>query len=510
MKAGFVTESALARTLLGTLAGQRTGSLSVFRGIRYAQAPTGARRFKAPVPVEPWEGTKPAVDYGPVPHQLPIAAGLLIPESASELNADEGEDCLSLNVVTPGTEGRRPVLVYIHGGNFVEGAGSQQWSEPSALAERGDVVAVTVNYRLGALGWLYLDELGGDAIGADNNLGLRDQIAALEWVRDNIAAFGGDPDNVTLYGYSAGAWSISALMAAGCAPRLFGKAIVMSGGVRCHTRAEATALTRKILDDIGVVDGQLERLREIPPSRFTEALAAVWDSEGHPFPPIRPVADGELVPLDPQAAIAGGTAAGMKAIVGSTLDEFKLVATMDLEAQELDDRSLLARFEDLGVETAQAVIDAYRTARAARGDSTSPTDLYWALDSDRMFSVPGLRVAEAHSAIEPDTWMYQVRWKAGDPRLGACHSVDLALMFGGLDLPGMEVLSGTSPEAHALSEQLMDAWATFARTGDPNHDGMPEWPRYDVRRRATMILDAPCSVVDAPLAEERKAWEGVL
>jgi para-nitrobenzyl esterase len=450
----------------------------------------------------------PATAYGPVPHQLHIAEGLLIPESASELNAAEGEDCLSLNVVTPGTDGRRPVLVYIHGGNFVEGAGSQQWTEPSALAARGDVVCVTVNYRLGALGWLFLDDIAPGA--ADDNVGLRDQIAALEWVRDNIAAFGGDPDNVTLYGYSAGAWSISALMAAGMAPHLFTKAIVMSGGVRCHTRAEATALTEKLLAELGVQRDDVGPLWEIEPARFTRALATVWDGEGHPFPPIRPVTDGTLIPSDPHAAIASGSAAELKTVVGSTLDEFKLVATLDLEASELDAAGLLARFADLGTDTATRVIGRYHDARAARGEPVTPTDLYWALDSDRMFSVPGVRVADAQSGVERDTWMYQVRWEAGDPRLGACHAVDLSLMFGTLDLPGMEVLSGTSAEAHELSAQIMDAWAAFAHDGDPNHDGLPDWPRYDAQRRATMVFDAPCDVVDAPLAEERRAWEGVL
>jgi para-nitrobenzyl esterase len=502
-------ESAVAETSVGTIEGRREGDLLLFRGIRYGEPPTGPLRFRAPVPVESWSGTRSAVDYGPAPHQFHIAEGLLIPESASELNAPEGEDCLSVNVVTPGTDGRRPVMVYIHGGNFVEGAGSQQWSEPSPLVARGDVVAVNVNYRLGPLGWLFLGDLAPDA-SADDNIGLRDQIAALEWVRENIEALGGDPDNVTLYGYSAGAWSISALMAAGCAPRLFQRAILMSGGVRCHTRDEATRLTERILAELQISPDDLDPLWAIDAEDFTPALAAVWDAEGHPFPPIRPVTDGQLVPDEPLAAIAAGSASGLKTIVGSTLDEFKLVATVDHEAAELDEAGVEGRFADLGAETAARIVRAYRTARDARGEPVTPADLYWAVESDRMFSVPGVRVAEAQSTADPDTWMYQVRWKAGDPRLGACHAVDLSLMFGGLDLPGMEVLSGTSREAHRLSEQIMDAWTTFARLGSPNHEGLPPWPRYDVERRATMVFDAPCSVVDAPLGEERMAWKDVL
>lgn len=496
----------VAETAAGTFEGRREGEVLAFRGIRYAQPPVGPLRFRAPVAPEPWDGVVDAREYGPVPHQMPIAADLLIPPAAAELNGPEDEDCLALNVVTPDTAGRRPVIVYIHGGNFVEGAGSQQWAEPSALAARGDVVCVTVNYRLGVLGWLFLDEVAPGL--ADDNLGLRDQMAALEWVRAHIAAFGGDPANVTLCGYSAGAWSIAALMAAGCSPRLFDRAIVMSGGVRCHSRAEATAQTRRILARLGV-EGEPERLREITPSRLTAALAADWDEQGHPFPPIRPVADGRLIPLDPQAALEAGVAAGTRTIVGSTLDEFKLVASVDGEAAQLDDEGLLARFAELGPGTAARVAAGYRAARQARGEPAAPSDLYWAIASDRVFSVPGVRVAEAQSGVQSDTWMYQVRWKAGDPRLGACHSVDIALAFGTLDLPGMEILTGTSAAAHALSATMIDAWAAFARSGDPNGPGLPAWPRYDRERRDTMVFDDPCRVVGAPQAEERRSWEGV-
>lgn len=496
-------------TTAGRVAGRRDAGVCGFRGIPYAAPPVGTARFAPPRPAEPWEGVRDATAYAAVPPQLQISDGLLIPDSAHVLGASESEDCLHLDVVTPDLEPAAPlpVMVYIHGGNFVEGAGSQAWTEPSALAARAGVVVVTINYRLGALGWLYLDELGGREHGARPNPGLEDQIAALRWVRDNIAAFGGDPGRVTLFGYSAGAWSIAALMAAGVAPELFGRALVMSGGVRCHSRAEASGLSARIMAELGVAPADVERLWDLPAASFVAALAKVWDEEGHPFPPIRPVADGELVPEDPLAAIAAGAARGVPTVVGSTLDEFKLVATADEEAATLDRAGLAARFEpDLGAAATARLIDAY----AAHGPSDSPTDLYWAIESDRMFSVPGVRVAEAQSAVEPATFMYQVRWRAGDPRLGACHSVDLALMFGTLDLPGMEVLTGNDADARELAAEIQFAWGAFAASGDPTHPGLPAWPRYDLERRATMIFDRSPEVVDGPLAAERAAWQGVL
>lgn len=497
----------------GRYRGRVAQGLTVFKGIRYAQAPRGEWRFRAPRAPEPEKNIQDALEFGAVPHQLRISHGLLIPESAIELNGSEDEDCLSLNIYTPSTTGRRPVMMYIHGGNFVEGAGSQAWTEPSALARRGDVVVVTINYRLGALGWLYLDEFGGDELGAESNLGLRDQIAALRWLRDNIGAFGGDPANVTVLGYSAGAWSICALLAAGQAPKLFQKAIVMSGGVRCHSRDEATVLTGRILAQLGVGRGakELRRLWEVPPQALSLALRAVWDHCGHPFPPIRPVAGVDPIPEDPGAVLRGGITAGVPIIVGSTLDEFKLVVTLDTEAASLDEPGLFARFAaDLGELNARKVIEAYREGRSARHELTTPTELYWAIISDQMFSVPGVRVAEAHSASETETFMYQVRWAGGDPRLGACHAVDLALMFGTLSLPGIAVLSGAGPDAERLAEQIQDAWAAFARTGNPSHVRLPPWPRYETHHRATLIFDRSPYILNGPAAREREAWNGIL
>lgn len=507
-------DAQIAETPSGRLLGEKVRGVTVFRGVRYALPPVGTRRFRAPVPAPSWHGTREALEFAPVPHQLRISKGLLIPESAIQLNAREDEDCLHLNVYTPGLTGRRPVLMYVHGGNFVEGAGSQSWTEPAALARRGDVVVVTVNYRLGPLGWLFLEDVGAhEAPSADSNLGLLDQIAALRWIADNIASFGGDPDNVTLFGYSAGAWSISALLACHRDVRLFHKAIVMSGGVRCHSRIEATELTAQILGELGLRPGSAEiaKLWDLPAEAFSEALERVWDRNGHPFPPIRPVAGAGPIPTDPLAAIRGGAAAHVPLVVGSTLEEFKLVATVDPDAARLDPAGLLARFAgELEEQDARRIIDAYREGRQVRGEPSTSTDLYWAIRSDHVFSVPGIRVAEAQLGAGSPVYMYQVCWAGGDPRLGACHAVDLALIFGTLELEGMHVLSGAGPQAQRLSHRIQDAWAAFARTGNPAHAGLPAWPEYDLRHRGTMILDQSCRVVEGPSAQERASWSGIL
>jgi para-nitrobenzyl esterase len=223
------------------------------------------------------------------------------------------------------------------------------------------------------------------------------------------------------------------------------------------------------------------------------------------------VAGAAPIPADPLAAIRSGAAADVPILVGSTLEEFKLVATIDPDAARLDVAGLLARLaEDLGEKDARDLVDAYHEGRKARGEPNTPTDLYWAIRSDHVFSVPGIRVAEAQGQAGFPVYMYQVRWAGGDPRLGACHAIDLALMFGTLELEGMHVLSGAGPEAQALAHRIQDAWGAFARTGDPSHAGLPPWPRFDARQRATMILDRSCHVLEGPSAQERASWSGII
>lgn len=486
----------------GLVAGTEEDGLHVFRGIPYAAPPVGSARFTAPKPPAAWSGIRDASCFGNVPLQLRISGEMAIPQAAFSLGGTPSEDCLYLNVWTPEIAGSRPVMVWIPGGSFVEGSGSQPWHDPSKLCKRGDVVVVSFNYRLGAFGWLYLDELGGEAHGAASNCGLRDQIAALEWVQANISQFGGDPSNVTVCGQSAGAWSITALLAIPQSSSLIDKAVNLSGGELSATAHEGTAVAAWMLERLGIAPGELSQLWALDASAIIDVTRQAWDEFG--MWPLRPIVDSRFLP-PPVEAIRNGAARHVKLVVGSTLDEMKLVSTVDADAQSLDDNGVVSRL-GLGI-AGRALLDAYRTARHQRGEPTDPTSLYWAIESDRFFSVPGIRLAEAQSRNQTRTYMYLTTWQSPDPRLGACHSVDVALFFGTIDIPGMETFTGADEAARDLSKRMQEALLRFAHTGDPNNPGLPQWPPYREDEQATILFDMPPSVVCAPLAEERTSWK---
>jgi para-nitrobenzyl esterase len=498
-------------TSYGKLQGFDESGVRVFRGIPYAQPPIGARRFRAPDRPLPWAGVRTAHDFGPAAQQNPNALG--------PLGFDIGpmdEDCLSLNVWTPGCDGaRRPVLVWIHGGAFILGAGSQALYDGATLARRGDVVVVTINYRLGAFGFLDLSEAGvGDA-----NLGMRDQIAALEWVRDEIAAFGGNPDNVTIFGESAGSISVAALLGTPRAQGLFHRAILQSGAANfAGSRAQAARVAAAFLKEMSLTSAESFKLREAPPAQLLEAqqrvyLAMQGQVRGLPF---APVVDGDLLPQHPFEAIRAGLVKDVPVLVGSNLDELKLFVVMDPEARWLDEAALLKRCEHnssgadaSGVSHGQRAIDTYRSARATRGAATTPPELWFAIESDRVFRYPAMRLAAAQRAHQPHTYAYLFSWPSPfmEGMLGACHALELPFVFGTFNDPMIGQFAGGGPAANGLAERIQDAWLAFARTGNPACPRVGEWPAYDATRRATMILDADSRVEHAPLEDERRSWE---
>jgi para-nitrobenzyl esterase len=275
----------------------------------------------------------------------------------------------------------------------------------------------------------------------------------------------------------------------------------LSGGELTSTAHEGTAVAAWMLKRLGIAPGNLSQLWALDASAIIDVTRQAWDEFG--MWPLRPVVDTRFLPA-PVEAIGDGAAHHVKLIVGSTLDEMKLVSTVDAEAQSLDDNGVVAR---LGLGTSgRAVLDAYRTARNRRGEPTDPTSLYWAIESDRFFGVPGIRLAGAKSRHQPRTYMYLTTWRSPDPRLGACHSVDVALFFGTFDIPGMEHFTGSDEAARHLSERMQGALLRFAHTGDPNIPGLPQWPQYRENEQATILFDMPPSVVRAPLADERASW----
>ncbi len=504
----------VVETPTGRLRGIEQDGIRIFRGIPYAAPPVGPLRFAAPRPPEPWSGVRDATEFGPSAPQAPMR----LPLPGMDIGPQD-EDCLYLNVYTPGTSGSRPVMVWIHGGGFVIGSGSQPIYDGTALARRGDVVVVTLNYRLGPLGFLDLTEVCPELPGAVANAGLRDQIAALEWVRDHIAAFGGDPGRVTVFGESAGGMSVATLLAMPAARGLFHRAIPQSGaGHNVHTRESARRVAEHFLGKLGLSAREAATaLREMPPDKLVDGQQQTLLDLGTRVGllPFQPVVDGDSLPERPLEAVAAGAAEGVDLLTGTNRDEWKLFAFLDPGLASLDEDGLVARVAAQvgGSERAREIVRTYREAREGHRPA-DPRELFFAIESDRVFRIPAIRLAEAASRRHPGTWMYLFTWEspAMGGALGSCHALEVPFVFGAVGAPGADLFVGTGPEAEALEARMMDAWVAFARSGDPSHPGLPggRWPRYDEARRATLMLGPECAVELDPGERERRAFEGIL
>ena len=493
----------IASTTCGQLQGEDLGGVIAFKGVPFAAPPTGELRFRAPEPPAPWQGVRDATKFGPGSLQADSPAAQMLAITVPETD----EDCLYLNVWTPSLEGKRPVLVWIHGGAFVIGAGSQESYNGEALARRGDVVVVTINYRLGVFGFLHGNSIEGSTLDSTGNEAILDQVAALRWVRDEIASFGGDPDNVTVFGESAGSISIAALLGMPAAKGLFRRAILESGSANLlSSSAAAASVTKLILDHFQLAPAEAHRLRE---KTAAELLAA--QNEATPRTggvSYSPVIDGVVIPRSPFEAIADGETQGIEILIGTTADEMKLFAFMEPDVFQLDEAGLLGRADALTGGRGAEAVETYRAARQQRGEPATPFEVYTAIATDATFRVAAMKLAEIQASHTPAVYAY--RFTHTSPLaggiLGACHAIDLPFVFGTYDLPAMKALVGESAEVVALSERVMDAWIAFARTGSPSHEGLPAWPTYEASRRATMLLGPECKVVDAPNEAERAFW----
>jgi para-nitrobenzyl esterase len=370
----------VVETRCGKVEGFERERVQVFRGIPFAAPPVGELRFRSPEPPEPWSGVRSAAEFGASAPQrdlpIPIFPGWDV--------GRQDEDCLYLNVTTPAADGgRRPVLVWIHGGGFTMGSGSQAMYDVVPLVCRGDVVVVTVNYRLGPLGFLHLDDLVGQSFGASGNAGIEDQVAALEWVRDNIAAFGGDPDQVTIFGESAGGMSVGTLLGTPSAAGLFRGAVAQSGAAHnVYTGQAASRIAEIVLDSLGVAPGDAGRLREVTTEQLLQAHDRVtlhhMGRPGAVLLPFQPVVDGEVLPKPPIEAVAEGLSAEVAVLVGSTRDEWNLFGIMDPRQSSLNEVAVTARLEAAVGGEAKRLLQVYRSARAEVAD-LSPRDLYFAI-----------------------------------------------------------------------------------------------------------------------------------
>jgi para-nitrobenzyl esterase len=495
----------------GRLRGVRRRDLWSFSGIPYGRAPTGLLRWRPPQGPEPWIGIRHASAFGPIAPQPPSLPGLT---SAADPAASEpqDEDCLSLNVwapalpdepVRPGSG--RPVMVWIHGGGFTSGSGSVFLYRGGNLVRNGDAVVVTINYRLGALGFLGLP--GPD--GLMGNWGLHDQVAALHWVHDNIAAFGGDPENVTVFGESAGAISVVALLAAPSAAGLFRRAIVQSGGAHVHDREQAARSAARLCEVLGLASCDRDALIGVPAADLVAATTELGARRPDPglLPlPFVPTVDGAFLPRHPLNAVASGAASSVDLIVGTNRDELTLFALGNPALSALDENGVRAWMTNSlpGVPAAE-VVSSYRGAREARDEPTTPHDIWVAAGTDIVFRWPSLQLAAAHRGR---SYVYLFVWAspALGGALGSCHALDLPFVFGAVHIPAVQTLTGSGPEVALLSEQMQAAWLSFARAGNPSHEGIGEWPLWQPEGRSTMVFGAHSSAVERP----RDAELGVL
>ncbi len=497
-----------ATTTKGRIRGCASGPVLAFRGVPYARPPVGRLRLRRPEPSEPWSGVADAAAFGAASLQnAPPAIGLF-PALAV---GPQSEDCLTLNVVTPAVDGgRRPVLVWIHGGGFDWGASAQPLFDGGRLAERGDLVVVSVNYRLGALGFMHLGAIGARGAPAANP-GLLDQIAALTWVQENIAAFGGDPDHVTVFGESAGAMSIAALLAMPAARGLFHRAILQSGSLQpLHDEESAATVARELLEELWLEPDEPGGLCRVPVGSILVAQARTSQRlrASPEWLTWRPYVDGRVLPRDPSDAIRAGAARGIPLLIGTNRDECQPIVKLDPRMRPADERALHARVRSLGARAvdAERVVAAYR--RAEGGGTLDLVGLTSAIETDAHFRLPAIELAELQARHERRTFMYRFDWAspAFGGALGACHGLEVPFVFGTTGAPGLPPLTGDGPEAQALSSRMMDAWIGFARTGEPAHSGLGPWPAWDPALRATMRLGAECGVVHDPGGIERRAW----
>jgi para-nitrobenzyl esterase len=488
-------------TPLGLINGVDLDGCERYAGIRYARPPVGELRFRAPEPVGPWEGVHDATAFGPSAPQPPPLPGSIIAEG--DLRTDE--DCLFLNVYTPKADNaRRPVMVWIHGGAYTMGSGDMY--DGSSMVRRGEVVVVTLNYRLGVLGWLAVDHLDPNLAGSGNN-GLRDQIEALRWVRDNISSFGGDPDNVTIFGESAGGGSIAALLGAPDADGLYHRAIIESGPVAIAPPYKPDLLTTALLVALGAPDGGIDEFRSAPPERLIQAQIDIGaidqlgrdrdhalDGSGAV---LRPSVDGVVVQSSPTQVVAARGDRNVPLLIGTNEDEGTLFSM--LLPTDVSDEEIIAALPETVVE-ARALAEAY----AGR---TTNRRLIIDLMTDSVFLVPTLRLADAQAATPAPVWVYLFTWKTPvfGGLLGATHALELPFVWDKIDNPLWQPFLGDSPPP-SLATAMQDAWIAFARTGDPNSSGSVVWPRYDTTTRPTLEFGEEIRVVNDPSKLTRELW----
>ncbi len=480
----------MAETIVSTSTGDLRGTIEngvhVFRAVPYAAPPVGELRFQPPQPHPKWSGVRDAAKDGPIAPQ----GRSRLAHVMGDFERPQSEDCLTLTLWTPGTAGKRPVIVWIHGGAFSSGAGSLPWYSGERFAAN-DVVAVSINYRLGALGFLYLRGL------SDGNLGIQDQVAALRWVRDNIAQFGGDPANVTVVGQSAGAGSISAHMTMPSAKGLFRRAILQSTPFGRFSRSpdEAQHIGERFLDILGLRSAEASKLKTLPVEKFLAAQGELGRAEkkfADAAAPFGMTIDGKVIPGNIAEALDAGASAEVDVMVGTTREEMAAFYTADKDVQTASDAQVMGVFEMLFKGEARAKYEEIRRRRASHAPAAILGDLF----TERVFLGGTLRFAEARAKRGRPAYVFQFDWQSPGG-FESCHCLEIPFVFDNFaNWPDAPMLKGADPaETAGLAQAMHRAWIAFARTGDPNHLGLPRWPAYDGKSRMTMRFDSVIGAV---------------
>jgi para-nitrobenzyl esterase len=496
---GPLAHTDLVQTSNGPVRGYLEDGLEVVMGLRYGASPEGLRRFKPPQRPTPWTEPADATAYGAPAIQSGLAPGERGSSPGDPPAPDEpgsSEDCLFLNVWTPGLDTKkRPVMVWLHGGGFANGSGGAAMYDGGALARKGDTVTVTVNHRLNVFGYLHLGEVFGPDYAQSGVAGMLDIVQALEWVRDNIAGFGGDPGNVTIFGESGGGWKVSLLLAIPAARGLFHKAVIQSGpGLSGKPVADADKIARQLLADLKVESP--EGLAGLSTETISRASVKV---AGEVMRLYTPVVDGTVLPRDPFEPDASPLNADVPVLIGTNKDESTLFMLGHPKFGAFDDEDLARHARASAKDKADDLVAALRVAYP----HYDQTHLAAAVGTTTGMWKGSVTLAERKAAQKAaPVWMYMLTWETpvSRGRLRCPHALEIPLVFDNVEKARNFVGRGEEPQA--VADQMSAAWLAFARTGDPG------WKPYDVKTRTTKIFDLESKVVDDPLSDVRKVLFG--
>ncbi|GGA67015.1 carboxylic ester hydrolase [Edaphobacter acidisoli] len=501
-KRTWAQASPVATTTSGKVRGTVQDGVYVFKGIPYG-ADTAHRRFQPAEKPTPWTGVRDTVTFGPQsPQPIHHRIGRSTFSYLDEDSPVNSEDCLHLNIWTSALDDRkRPVMVYIHGGAYSSSSSNGPIYDGTRLVRRGDVVVVTMNHRLNLFGYLYLAQLGSPDLAQSGNIGQLDLVLMLQWVRDNIARFGGDPSRIMIFGQSGGGAKCATLMAMPAARGLFHRVITMSGQqLTARTPAHAAASAEAVLAQLGLTRATLNDIRDprkVPMDRLVDAI----HSGGY----FGPVLDGQVLNRDPFSPDAPALSASVPMILGNTHDETRLlIGASDPRLFNLTWDELPTRLEHyrqfLGAYKTADIIADYRRWYPAY----SASDVFFAVTTG-FRSWHGMVIeSDRRAAQHGPTWTYNFTWKspADGGKWGAPHTIDIPFAFDNVEIAAS--MTGNTPEAQRLAAKVSETFITFARTGDPNNRAIPHWPRYNLDHRSTMLWDTTPHIEDDPRGNERK------